>query len=104
MTAVFSRFIPDQSGLDRLLRSPSGPYGQWLTRTGNRAVNYAKQYANVDTGLMRSAIVFRLTTDGGDLVGEVAAETEYARFVHDGTWSYAGNPFLTDGIRTALGQ
>ncbi|UQS95171.1 minor capsid protein [Pseudanabaena phage Pam4] len=104
MPAQFVRFIPNRSGHDRLLHDPAGPYGQWLARTGNRAVNYAKQYANVDTGLMRSSIVFRLRVEGGTLVGELAAETNYARFVHDGTWFYVGNPFLTDGIRTALGQ
>lgn len=101
--SVSFTFTANASGVDRLLHSPSGPYGQWLTRTGNQVVNGAKQRANVDTGLMRSRIEFRLETEAGTLVGIVAAKTGYAKFVHDGTRYYQGNPFLTDSLREVLG-
>lgn len=95
MGAEFS-FRVNPGGVDRLLHDPGGPYGQWLTRVGNRAVNGAKIRANVDTGLMRSRIEFRLVVEGGSLVGYVAAKTYYAVYVH------AYNPFLLDGVQEAL--
>lgn len=90
-------YKPDNAGLDRLLHDPNGPVGQYITRLGNRAASYAKVYANVDTGLMRSMIEFRLEVQGGQLVGIVAARTNYSLYVH------AHNPFLLDGLRDALG-
>lgn len=97
-------FTPNQAGIDRLLHSQAGPYGQWLTRMGNQVVNVAKPLANVDTGLMRSRIEFRLETGpDGTLVGIVAARTGYSRWVHDGNGRYAGNPFLTTALQQVLG-
>lgn len=90
-------FRSDNGGQDRLLHDPNGPVGLYLTRVGNRAVNYAKIRANVDTGLMRSRIEFRLEVQGGQLVGILAARTNYSLYVH------RINPFLSDGIRQALG-
>jgi hypothetical protein len=90
-------YRPDRAGQDRLLRDPNGPVGQYLLRLGNRAASYAKVRANVDTGLMRSRIEFRVETQGGELVGILAARTNYSIYVH------AYNPFLVDGLRDALG-
>lgn len=95
-------FTPDRAGQQRLLHSESGPYGQWLTRIGNQVANKAAQYANVDTGLMRSRIEFRIETSSDGLVGIVAARTNYSYFVHQGTQWYVGNPFLTDALRDVL--
>jgi hypothetical protein len=92
-------FTTDRAGVDRLLHDPNGPMGQWLTRLGNSVVNGAKPRANVDTGLMRSRIEFRLETEGGQLVGYVAARTNYSFFVIERT----GNNFLLDALREALG-
>lgn len=105
MTASASvTFTPDQAGIDRLLHTESGAYGQWLTRKGNQVVNVAKTLANVDTGLMRSRIEFRLQFDAsGHLEGIVAARTNYSYWVHQGNGRYAGNPFLTDALRQVLG-
>lgn len=95
-------FEVDRAGVDRLLHSPSGPYGQWLARMGNRAASEAVRRANVDTGLMRSTITFTVVVEGGTLVGVLAARTAYAKYVHDGTRFYAGNPFLTSAVRDTL--
>lgn len=102
MTVSYT-FTPDTGGQDRLLHSPSGPYGRWLTRVCNQVRTEAVQRANVDTGYLRSRIEYRVFVEGGKLVGEVAARTSYARFVHDGFGSYPGNPFLVDALRAVLG-
>ena len=98
MTGASFTFTVNRAGVDRLLHDPNGPYGQWLTRVGNRAVSAAKTRANVDTGLMRSRIEFRMESDGGQLVGIVAARTNYSLYVIAQT----GNNFLMDGVREAL--
>lgn len=97
MSASYS-FRPDPGGIERLARSQTGPVAQYLTRLGNRVVNNAKSRANVDTGLMRSRIEFRLDSEGGQLVGIVAARTEYSVYVH------AINPFLTDALADEIGR
>lgn len=93
----------DQGGVDRLLHSENGQYGQWLTRLGNQMVNEAKTRANVDSGLMRSRIEFRLSVgSGGTLEGELAAKTNYSFYVHEGARGRSGNPFLTDAVAQVL--
>lgn len=95
-------FHVDQAGVDRLLNDPNGPYGQWLARIGLQCQNTARVLANVDTGLMRSRIDFRVEVDGGRVVGILAARTSYAIFVHNGTRYIAPNPFLLDAVRENL--
>lgn len=92
---------PNQAGRNALLGDPNGDYGRWLVRKLNLIANGAKQRANVDTGLMRSRIEYRLLPRS-PLVGEVFAATNYAKWVHDGTRYYPGNPFLTDAARDVL--
>lgn len=103
MTVSFT-FTPDRAGQDRLLRQTGGPYGQWLTRVCNQVANTAKGYAPVDTGLLRSRIEFSIEETGSGLVGIVAARTNYAYFVHQGTWRTEARPFLTDALRDVLGS
>ena len=95
-------FKPNRPGVDKLLHSTNGPYGQWLARKLNQARSGAMARANVDTGLMRSRIEYRLEMDGGKVVGILAAKTSYAKYVHDGTRYHDGNPFLTDAVRDTL--
>lgn len=95
-------FRPDPGGQHRLLRDTHGPLGVYMTRIGNQIVNAAKARANVDTGLMRSRVEFRLSVGATGLIGQVVARTNYAAFIHRGTRYYAGNPFLTDAVRDVL--
>lgn len=102
MPSASYTFTEDRRGTDRLLRDPDGATGQAMTRLGIRVANRAKEYANVDTGNMRSRIEFRLEYDGRDLVGIVAARTDYSYWVHEGNGYYEGNPFLTDALRDEI--
>lgn len=95
-------FTPNQGGIDMLLHNPNGAYGQWLARKGNQMVSGAQRRANVDSGLMRSRIEFRVEVQNGLVVGVLAAKTGYSRYVHDGTRYYRGNPFLMDAVRDTL--
>lgn len=101
--AVEVTFRPIPGGSDRLLHDTGGPYAQWLARKGNQMASVAKSRANVDTGLMRSRVEFRVEVQSGLVVGVLAAKTAYAKHVHDGTRYYRGNPFLTDAVRDVLG-
>jgi hypothetical protein len=87
-------FRANPAGQHRLLRDTHGPLGSYMTRIGNQIVNAAKARANVDTGLMRSRIEFRLSVGATGLIGQLTARTNYAAFIHQGTRYYAGNPFL----------
>ena len=104
MPSASYTFTERRAGTDYLVRDPRGPTGQAMTRFGNRVANRAKTYANVDTGNMRSRIEFRLETDGRDLLGIVAARTDYSYYVHEGNGYYEGNPFLTDALHAESGN
>lgn len=93
MSSASYTFTERRAGTDYLLHDPNGPTGQAIVRLGNRVVNTAKELANVDTGNMRSRIEFRLEQDGRDLLGIVAARTNYSLYVHE-----LYNPFLTDAL------
>lgn len=93
----------DQAGRNRLLHDWDGPAGKKLVRILNTITTRAKELANVATGLMRSRIEYRLLP-GTPLVGEVIAATNYARWVHDGTRFYPGNPFLTNAAHSVIGS
>lgn len=98
MPSASYTFHPRQAGINRLVRDPDGPLGERMVRLLTRVQNRARTYANVDTGNMRSRIEFRLETDGLDLLGIVAARTNYSYWVHEGNGYYEGNPFLTDAL------
>lgn len=97
-----STFHLNQAGMEHIFHSEDGPVGQSLARLCNRIVTTAKERANVDTGLMRSRIEFTMEHDGSELVGVVAARTDYAIYVHEGTAYYQGNPYLTDALAIEL--
>lgn len=104
MPTISVEFRANPAGVSELLNSTTGPYAQWLTRVGNQVVNSAKRKANVDTGLMRSRIEFRLEVEAGGLVGRVEAKTNYAFWVHQGSRGRPGNPFLTDALAEVLAR
>lgn len=87
----------DRGGVDRLLRNPAGPVGQYLLGLGLRIQNAARQNAPVDTGLLRSRIDLIPPQPGPTgLQCSVVARTNYAVFVHEGTYRTFPNPFLLD--------
>lgn len=54
---------------------------------------HAKKETPVDTGRLRASIM----TDIGNLRARVAPHTDYAVFVHEGTRSIKGRPFMALG-------
>lgn len=102
MSTASATFHPNAAGIHMLLHSPDGEVGRGLTRLCNRIVTLAKDYANVDTGLMRSRIEFTIEDIGGDLVGVIEARTDYSYYVHEGTIFMEGNPFLTDAAAVEI--
>lgn len=96
-------YTSNHAGVHLLLQSEHGPIGQGLTRLCNRIVSTAKGNANVDTGLMRSRIEFTIEVDSdGDLVGVIAARTDYSYYVHEGTEYMEGNPFLVNAAAAEI--
>lgn len=87
----------DRGGIDRLLHNPAGPVGQELLRLAVRIQNQARVNAPVDTGLLRSRIDLIPPAPGPTgLQCSVVARTNYAVFVHEGTYRMPPNPFLLD--------
>lgn len=99
MTATFHE---NPAGVHYVLHDEDGPLGQTLARLANRIVGTAQQYANVDTGTMRSRIEFTIERDDDGLVAVIAARTEYAYYVHEGTIYMEGNPFLRDAAAVEI--
>ncbi len=60
----------------------------------------SKINAPVDTGRLRASIA----TDIHPLSAEVHTNTNYARFVHDGTRFMAARPFMTNAVKSLDGR
>lgn len=76
-------------------------YRDMLRRT-LRVDAMAKQLCPVDTGRLRSSIRWQLDGAGTDqLTATISANTNYARFVHDGTRYMAPRPFLVQALDAA---
>lgn len=100
-----ARFVVNQAGLDRLLKSPQGPVAVDLLRRAIRVESQAKINAtgnnggpHVRTGRLRSSITHRLIVDAQGLGAEVGTTVFYGRYLELGTPRMRPYPFL----RTAL--
>lgn len=56
----------------------------------------------IDTGNLINSIQIRETLRPNVIVERIGTDVEYATYVHDGTQYMAANPFLRDGLRTAM--
>lgn len=61
-----------------------------VAKTTYDCQRYAKAFAPVDTGFLRSAI----TAEAIGLVGEVISNAEYSAFQEYGTWKMRAHPFM----------
>lgn len=91
----------DEAALRQLFESENGPVGKELARRTIRVESRAKHLAPVDTGRLRSSITHEMGTEGGDLVGRVGTNVEYARHQELGTSRMAAQPFLRPALDAA---
>lgn len=102
-TAVdLSSIVFDQLAMNRLLRSEDGPTGQHILSLCRDVEAEAKwltddQMVNVDTGLLNSSITHVLASEGGEIIGLVGTNVEYALFVHE-----ADRPYLETALETVM--
>lgn len=92
----------DDRALARYTSDPGGPVMAYLGRIGQRVLNESQRRVNVDTGYLRST--GEVIARPADATVEVAYRASYARWVHDGTRHYAGNPYLRDALAAVLGH
>lgn len=83
-----SRIVYNDSELQALLTSPSGPVVRDLMRRGQAVENRAKMLCPVDTGRLRASITHELRQEEGLPVVRVGTNVNYAVFVHEGTGLY----------------
>lgn len=56
----------------------------------------------IDTGNLINSIQIREYIRNGVIVERIGTDVEYAVYVHDGTRYMRANPFLVDGLRSAM--
>lgn len=96
-----ARVVLIQSGLDELLKSPSGPLAADLLRRTLRVEATAKRLCPVDTGRLRASISHEIQTDSHGLIGVVGSNVEYASFVEFGTSRSRAQPYLRPALDAA---
>lgn len=75
----------NRAGLDEVLRSPNGPVVKEVTARARSVSNLAKRKVGVDTGRLKGSIQYTVTIYFDRVVGTIGAQTQYARYHHDGT-------------------
>lgn len=94
----------NEAELTRQLRGEDGPVGRYGTTKARQITIRAKEKANYDTGLMHDSIYSRTDRSGQELAWTIYVKTDYAEYVHNGTSTYVGNPFITDAVREVFGS
>lgn len=95
------RVVIDRAALAELLTGPNGAVAKEITRRTIRVHNRAKQLCPVDTGRLRSSISWRIDRVGGQAVGVVGTNVNYAPFVELGTRRMSARPFLRPALDAA---
>lgn len=78
-------FVADEAAMKRLMTSPDGEVGQYLTKLGQRVALLAKAQVGVDTGALKRSINFRLVRSGGGLTAVIGSDNRIALMHHQGT-------------------
>lgn len=78
-------FVADEAAMKRLMRSPDGEVGRYLTKLGTRVALLAKAQVGVDTGALKRSINFRLVQSGGGLTAVIGSDNRIALMHHQGT-------------------
>jgi len=83
-----NRVVLNSTGLNELLRSPSGAVAQDIIKRSNRVLNRAITLCPVDQGTLRQSLAKEISIEGDVVVGRVGTNVEYALFVHEGVGLY----------------
>lgn len=82
----------------RLLESEDGPTFKQLLKFAVRAETWAKRFAPVDTGRLRSSITHRIGKDSQGPYAEIGTDVDYAIYQELGTRDIWPVAFLRRGI------
>ena len=105
----FKDLVFDQAALTHLLKSPQGDVGRHIGKVARDVEAEAKRLTNNDmvgvvTGRLSGSQTHVVVVEGGEVVGYVGTNVQYAPFVHDGARGRRGRPWLTVALETVLGQ
>jgi hypothetical protein len=94
--------VIDADAVREFVVDGNGPIMADLTRRATNVQGGAKRQVGKITRRLERSIVKRPNVDGkGPYVDVVTEGVVYARYHHDGTDTWHGNPFLTDNLRLA---
>lgn len=96
-----SDIVFDEQALAKLFDSPDGPIGRDLVRRTTNVRTQAVRTAPVDTGRFRASIGQQVGKEGGDFVGRVGSNVEYARHLEFGTSRMAPRATLRNALEAA---
>lgn len=80
-----ARVTLNQAQLNELLRGPTGPVVQHVTRLCRRVTNQAKRNCPVDEGTLRASITYAVLPSPQYVLGRVGTPIEYGLYQHEGT-------------------
>jgi hypothetical protein len=92
-------FVADEAAMKRLMTSPDGEVGRYLTKLGQRVALLAKAQVGVDTGALKRSINFRLVQGGGGLVAVIGSDNRIALMHHQGTRPHIITPRRAQTLR-----
>lgn len=96
--------IFDVDAVEELLRGPNGVAAKTMARTAIKCETTAKRMCAVDTGRLRASIKGTIVDEGGEIVGYVGSDVEYAIYQEMGTERMAAQPFLRPAVDMVIGH
>ena len=78
-------FIMNKAGYKKMVHSPTGEVGRYLTIVGAKLKYLAKYQAGRKTGALMNSINYKITSDSRGLVALVGSDNRVALMHHQGT-------------------
>jgi hypothetical protein len=87
------------AAMDKLLISPSGDVGKYLSKKGRLIESAAKRQVGVSTGALRSSIHMRHFSDPRGQYVKIGSPLKYAKMHHEGTKPHLIRPNTAHMLR-----
>ena len=94
-----AKLVFREPAMDKLLLSPSGEVGRYLSKKGRLIEAGAKRQVGVQTGALRASIHMRHFTDPRGQYVKIGSALNYARMHHEGTKPHLIRPNTAHMLR-----